>query len=206
MSSDDRVFYQVFAQCDYACFNDLTNVSLIIDCGANVGYTSAYFLSRHPKASVIAVEPDQANFELLEQNLSLFHSRFRVVQKGIWSYACDLTVVRPRPGDRNEWGVQVRETRDGEQPDVSAVDIQTLLRESGHSRISILKIDIEGSEAELLRHGCDWLDLVDNLAIELHGADCERLFCNGRRRKGLSNFALRRADRMQNTVPEVVLF
>jgi FkbM family methyltransferase len=173
-SSDGKVFYQVFANREYACFDNLTNVGLIIDCGANVGYTAAYFMSRHPRAELIAVEPDEQNFRMMTQNLAPFGDRVRLVRAGIWSRLCGLALVPTREG--NEWGVQVREAADAEIPDVTAVDIPTLLRESGHSRISILKIDVEGSEAVIFNGNCDWLDAIDHLAIELHGSECESTF------------------------------
>lgn len=173
-TSDHKVFYQVFASLEYACFDDLPDVGLIIDCGANVGYTAAYFLSRHHRATAIAVEPDQANFDLLVRNLSPFGDRARTVRAGVWPHSCELVVSVAAEG--NEWGVQVREVAFGERPSLPAVDIPTLLRGSGYSRISILKIDIEGSEAALLRGNCDWLESVDHLAIELHGSECEALF------------------------------
>ena len=48
---------------------------------------------------------------------------------------------------------------------------------SGHERVSVLKIDIEGAERELFSVGVnEWLDRVDNIAIELHGEDCAKLF------------------------------
>ena len=64
----------------------------------------------------------------------------------------------------------MRECLPGEGSDIRAIDIPSLLAESGKGRISILKIDIEGSESVLLSapdvH--DWLARVDCLAIELH--------------------------------------
>src|SRR5437763_12648309 len=45
-TSDGKVFYQVFARLEYSCVDERKDVKLIIDCGANVRYSSAYFLSR----------------------------------------------------------------------------------------------------------------------------------------------------------------
>ncbi len=53
----------------------------------------------------------------------------------------------------------------------------SLLRESGFEKIDILKIDIEGAERELFADNPSvWLDRVENLFIELHGEEAERIF------------------------------
>ncbi len=49
------------------------------------------------------------------------------------------------------------------------LDISSLISGSGHDRISILKIDIEGAEAVLFRENYElWLGFVDHIVIELH--------------------------------------
>lgn len=68
-TSDQGVFNQIFVQRACQCLDDVASADLIVDCGANVGYSSAYFLSRFPGATVIAVEPDAQNFAALEWNL-----------------------------------------------------------------------------------------------------------------------------------------
>lgn len=176
-ASDGKVFYQIFARLEYSCLDDATNVSLVIDCGANVGYSSAYFLSRFPNAKLIAVEPDPDNFKMVQRNLKPFGSRVRMIQSGIWSHSCGLVISEEKYGDGREWAIQVRETKPGETPQMMAVDIGTLLRESGKSRISILKIDIERAEAVVFASNFEsWIDKVDNLVIELHDEECQRIF------------------------------
>ena len=40
-----------------------------------------------------------------------------------------------------------------------------------------MKIDIEGAEIELFRHGVDeWIHNVDSIVIERHGAEAEKVF------------------------------
>jgi FkbM family methyltransferase len=183
-TSDARVFYQVFARKQYSCFDDLVGVDLILDCGANVGYASAYLLSRHRQATVVAIEPDAGNFETLTRNLSPYGSRGRAIRAGVWPRRCGLIVSEAVRGA--EWGVEVREARPDELPQLSAVDIESLMSDAGRSRISILKIDIEGSERALFSGECSWLDRVDNLAIEFHGADCEQIFMDAVRGRGFN--------------------
>jgi hypothetical protein len=42
-SSDLHVFRQIFVEREYGCLDDLADVRLIIDCGANAGYSSGSF-------------------------------------------------------------------------------------------------------------------------------------------------------------------
>src|ERR1041385_3761622 len=67
-SSDWEVFIQIFVNQEYRCVEDIHDPELIIDCGANVGYASLYFLTKFPRAHIIAIEPDRANFDMLLRN------------------------------------------------------------------------------------------------------------------------------------------
>src|SRR5258708_3201242 len=49
-SSDFRVFQQVFFARQYSCLDSVNEPELILDCGANTGYTATYFLTRFPEA------------------------------------------------------------------------------------------------------------------------------------------------------------
>lgn len=167
-TTDVEVFRQIFVEREYSCLDDLREVGLVLDCGANVGYSSAYFLSRWPDAEVIAVEPDPGNFEMLRENLAPYGARAKPVRAGIWSHPCELRLAEAEYRGGGEWARQVRECAPGERGEISAVDIPSLLEGSGHDRISVLKIDIEGAEAVVFGGRCDWLDRVDNLVIELH--------------------------------------
>jgi FkbM family methyltransferase len=173
-SSDRAVFRQIFIKREYRCLDHVQNASLILDCGANCGYSAAYFLSRYPQSFVVAVEPDAGNVQALKNNLEPYPGRYRVVQGGIWPRAAGLVVEGNSDfGDGRDWARAVREARDGEIPDVQATSIGQLLLQSGFERISILKIDIEGSERMVFGEGAlDWIDRVDNMVIELHGEAC----------------------------------
>ena len=169
-SSDFDVFRQIFLEREYSCLDDVSSVGLVIDCGANVGYSSAYFLSRFPDCKVVAVEPDQKNFEVLRLNLLPYGSRAVMYQAAVWSHVTELTMSESSSSDGYEWGRQVRECRSMENvPKLPTVDIGGLLRDAGFSRISILKVDIEGAEAVVFADDhASWLDHVDNLVIEIH--------------------------------------
>lgn len=176
-TSDIDVFKHIFVLREYADFDDLIDPGLIVDCGANVGMSTAYFLSRFPKAQVIAVEPDPGNYQQLLHNTRPYATRLHAVQAGVWSHSVGLKFFENEQGDGRAWAVSVAEAGPGEEAALQAVGIDKLIAESGQDRISLLKIDIEGSELALFSQGDpSWLGRVDNLVIELHGQACERAF------------------------------
>ena len=176
-TSDIDVFKHIYVLREYACFDDLADPGLIVDCGANVGMSTAYFLARFPNAKVIAVEPDPGNYQQLLHNTRPYGHRLHAVQAGVWPKSVGLKFVEDAFGDGRAWAVSVAEAGPGEQADIQAVSLGALLDGSGYERVSLLKIDIEGSEQALFSEGVEpWLGRVDNLVIELHGRACERVF------------------------------
>ena len=93
-SSDMDVFHQIFQFDEYACVRNISSPRLILDLGANVGYSSAYLLSCFPGATVVAVEPDPGNFELCRRNLAPYGDRAKLVPGAAWSSGS------PNPGIR----------------------------------------------------------------------------------------------------------
>ncbi|AFY95600.1 FkbM family methyltransferase [Chamaesiphon minutus] len=178
-TSDLSVFGQIFLEREYSCLDDLSDVELIIDCGANVGYSSAYLLTRFPKSRVICIEPDSSNFKILEKNLAPYKERVKLINSGVWSHQTGLKILETPGLEWNAWAVQVRECNAGEVPEMQATDVGTLLKESGSDKISILKMDIEGAEAVVFAKNYEsWLPFVDNIAIEIHGSKASDIVLN----------------------------
>lgn len=176
-TSDIDVFKHIYVIREYACLDWLENPELIIDCGANAGFSTSYFLSRFPGAKVVAVEPDPGNFEALRNNTAWSGERCDAVQAGVWSKCCGLMFSEEPFGDGREWAVSVREAGPNESPAVKAVDVASLIERSGLERVSLLKIDIEGSEAAVFDGSHrQWIDQVDHIIIELHGDSCSKIY------------------------------
>jgi hypothetical protein len=62
-TSDINVFVHVFRWGEYA-WEFAVSPRVIVDAGAYIGLCTAYFAMRYPAAKIIAIEPDEANFEL----------------------------------------------------------------------------------------------------------------------------------------------
>lgn len=159
----------MFVHREYACLDALTNVRTIIDCGANVGYSTAYLLTRFPQATVMSVEPDHANFELLKRNTAAYGKRVQLIESAVWSHPAILRMAPVQSyRDGREWSRQVCECAPGEIG-FTAWDLNQLIEKSGSPRVDLLKIDIEGAEAVVFTGNYQaWLPRVDTVVIELH--------------------------------------
>jgi FkbM family methyltransferase len=175
-TSDLFVFYQIFRHREYRCLDSVKDARLIIDCGANVGYSAVYFLSRFPHARLVAIEPDPGNFAALQRNLVPYGARVTAVNTAIWSHPTWLSLSAESSGHGREWGRTVREASPGEPGAFEATDIASIFASACAERISILKIDVEGTERQIFSVPTPWMSRVDNLVIELHGKDCEAAF------------------------------
>jgi FkbM family methyltransferase len=175
-TSDLDVYRQIFVHREYRCLDAVRDAALVVDCGANVGYSAAYFLSRFPAATVVAIEPDPGNFAQMQRNLAPYGARVLGLRTALWSHPARLVISSESWGDNKEWARTVRDALPGESGGMEAVDVETLLARRGRQRISILKIDIEGAEKVVFGAPCPWLRDVDNLVIELHTRECEAVF------------------------------
>lgn len=132
----------------------------IIDCGANIGMSVIDFKTRHPDAVITAFEPDPGLFAALSQNIASFgFSDVTLHQKAVWIHNETLTFHR-------EGGASGRIAHAGDNnlTQVGAMRLRDLL----HEPIAFLKIDVEGSELELLEDCRDRLSQVERLFVEYH--------------------------------------
>ena len=104
-TSDIPTFYQCIYHAEYD-LNLAKEPQVIIDLGANIGLTSVFFKTKYPNAKVIAVEPEQFNFELLKKNTASFNNMI-LYHSGIWNKSTYLEVIDTGQG---HYGFIVKET------------------------------------------------------------------------------------------------
>lgn len=116
---------------------------VIVDFGANIGVSAAYFLSRNPRARVYGFEPVKDTFAKLKANLAPFGDRCELRNVAVMH---DSGVVSfcVEPTGRC-CGFDCADGEPQQFPCVSATEILTAILEK-HARIDILKIDVEGAE------------------------------------------------------------
>ncbi len=164
-SSDVWTYEKIFISREYDLPAVETDPRIIIDVGANVGYASVYFAERYPHARIIAVEPEEGNFALLQRNTAPYKN-VTTVRAALWPHSA--TVAIDNPGDAS-WAFRIREPEHASSGAVRGISMLELLDEYDISTIDLLKIDIEGAEKEVFQPGCEaWLAKTRVLVAELH--------------------------------------
>ncbi|MDP6526596.1 MAG: FkbM family methyltransferase [Kiritimatiellia bacterium] len=172
-TTDRAAFSQVFIEDQYGCVDPRQQPRSVVDCGANAGYASAYFLSRFPGSRLVAVEPDESNYALLEKNLRPYADCVTLLRAAVWSRPANLMMF----GENGAWLRRARECVQGETPDVAGVEMESLVSKSGSEGVDVLKIDVEGAETDIFRADCGgWLPEVSMIAIELHDEESKEVF------------------------------
>lgn len=151
-SSDMHVFDQIFLFEEYSCLKELKEPLLVVDLGANVGFSAAYFLIAFPKARIVAVEPDKANVALCRANLARYGDRALVVHGAAWSRCTKLKLIKGELGDDREWSFQVEEVIEGSaaEAEVEAWDVASLIGMTEIDRVDILKSTSNVGSRQLL--------------------------------------------------------
>lgn len=144
----------------------------IIDGGANIGLTTLYLKRFYPNASVLAVEPNPANFSVLKKNIESNElTNCALLQCGLWSENAYLEGAHELPGD--EWGFSVKKQETLTGVGIDGRTILSILSEHGWSRIDYLKLDIEGAEEEIFKNPetyDSFMKVTRAISIEPHSA------------------------------------
>ena len=139
---------------------------LIVDAGANIGASSVVFAAMVSDAKVVAIEPELENFKLLELNIEGL--RIEAMHAALSSASGFARVVDPGEG---HWGYRT-ESVDGKietENTVPRVTIDDIYRENTAQCFPfIVKIDIEGGEADLFSANTGWVARTPLLIVELH--------------------------------------
>jgi FkbM family methyltransferase len=138
--------------------------AVIVDAGAYIGDTSAYFLSRFPASRIIALEPNTDSFPLASRNLEPYGKQVSLLPAALWSETTTVCFA----------GSQTGAAISASGSEVPTITMPALMEEFGLDFIDLLKLDIEGAEAQVIPTGLGgWLEKVGMILLETHGADIE---------------------------------
>lgn len=136
---------------------------VIFDLGSNIGLSMLDFRLLYPDATIYGFEPDPTAFELLTRNT---HGDPRAVIHKVAVASEDRTATLY--SSQETWASSLTRTRPFQRPvEVATRSLDSLMRELAVEHIDLLKMDIEGSEADVL-DGFAGIDRVSWMVGELH--------------------------------------
>ncbi|MCP5305369.1 MAG: FkbM family methyltransferase [Chromatiaceae bacterium] len=177
--ADHATFWQciVMQQYDFSIFPQAENIALqykatlaagqkplIIDCGANIGLSTIWLANRYPLATICSVEPDEANFSLLQSNSSHLKERSICLRGGIWPRPSKLTIINPEAGAA---AFRVEELPVESDGGIRGYTIDEICTLAGNENPLYVKIDIEGAQAALFASNTEWVARTWLISLEL---------------------------------------
>lgn len=161
------------------------DIRLIVDFGANIGFSLLYFLHAYRHCNIIAYEPNPRSAVQAERNLKLDGNRNRVK---LYTKAAGAKTRAMYLTDYGA-GSALTVTKSSNTIAVEVEDIFPLLL---GKRIDILKMDIEGGEYEILEDSrFDQLE-IRNIVMEWHsrgGGKEDKHWCERRLQEAGFNIA-----------------
>jgi FkbM family methyltransferase len=156
---DDWIFNEVYNENIYE-IEQFNKDDIVVDIGAHSGYFTKLCLDKGCQ-QIHCFEPEENNFQTLLENLSSYQN-FQPYQLAVYKEmgTCDFCIV---PG-RNT-GLHSLYDRGGIHTQVNCVSLDDIL--SRLEKVSLLKIDTEGSEFEILMNS-KLLNKVNRIVGEYH--------------------------------------
>lgn len=140
---------------------NLQSPKYILDCGAHIGLSVIYLKKQFHDTEIVAFEPDEKNFDLLQKNLALQKiTGVNLQKKAVWVNNEDLKFSAG-----NSMSSKISEEVADQTVTVKACRLKDFLTRE----VDFLKLDIEGAEFKVLEDIREELHFIKNLFIEYHG-------------------------------------
>lgn len=160
-SSDLDVFQQHFVRRELLDIPFDRQVRTVIDLGANIGISVEVFRQLFPNARIVAVELEQRNSELCRANHQ-HDGLVSVLYGAIWPRSGWVSVENVSEG---EWAYRAGASTAGIGGSVPAFTYCQILEMHGLESVDVLKMDIEGAEADVLEAA--WSDIFRTTAVSV---------------------------------------
>jgi FkbM family methyltransferase len=132
---------------------------VIVDAGANVGYSALYFARLFPDARILAVEPDPESFAVLTRH-ARGAANVTPIHAALWSHNQGL---RLRTSDAGSWS-----TYAAEGSGTPSIRLDDLMASIPNARPLVIKLDIEGAEREVVESCPDIFAEAKCVLVEPH--------------------------------------
>lgn len=171
--ADQSVFNEIFRLGEYRAAEEAVRGATdpIIDVGAHAGFFTLYCESLNPKAKIFAVEPEPENFLALKKHLKENKiTNVKAIQAALAGQSGQRSLLIS-PDSHNHRLAEIGDN-DGQKIEVIAYSFADFIKNNKIEKISLLKMDIEGGEFEIVKSlSARDLSVVKFLILEYHSKE-----------------------------------
>lgn len=134
---------------------------IIMDVGANVGYSAIYFAEKFPQATVLAIEAHKETYDLMLRNTEGIRN-IVPLNVAVWNH--ENGVDFNSSSELGSWAGRI----DGDQGIVPSMLLRNTFTEIPNARPLIIKLDVEGAEKEIAEEAHDLMTNAPCILVEPH--------------------------------------
>lgn len=164
------VYKEIFVEECYRWWKE-AKPNTIVDLGANIGLASMYYRAQYPEAKIVCVEASPVTAQKLKQNLQR-DGRIRIESVAVAGSAGHVEMwIDANSAAQLNSSITGRDTgaaySNFHSVVVEAKTLDSLIPE----HVDLMKVDIEGSEYDVLRAACVQPERVAAIVVEVHDLD-----------------------------------
>lgn len=147
------------------------DAKLIVDVGCNAGLSTGLFAEAWPQAKVVGIEMDPEAAQRARNNVASFGDRVVIINQAVGFPERTQHAIFPRASAVNHLeGYYPDNTDFCRQFDVEVKTLDYALKLAGveKKQIDFMKIDVEGSEWEIMFDGGKWPEKTKIIVVEIH--------------------------------------
>ncbi|MFA6528604.1 MAG: FkbM family methyltransferase [Candidatus Gracilibacteria bacterium] len=143
--ADQSVMREIFKFGEYRIAEPtIKTAKIIIDAGAHAGFFTMYARALNKTAKIIAIEPEKANIEALEHHLKTNPiTGVKIIKKAL----ANKTEKRDFFISKDSHNHSFTQTHNSTPTEVDSINLRDIIKQD---KISLLKMDIEGAEEEII--------------------------------------------------------
>lgn len=177
--SEIRLYEQIFVE-EVFSFKEIStkikkNCPVIFDLGANCGFFSFYALDFFPGGNIHAFEPQRSLLKKFQKTIhrNSLSNRITLNQCAVGRTAGEMEFFENRsPISASLIREKVSSRSIRKKYPVQVTNLDIYAKENSISSVDILKIDVEGSELDVVQGGKEVLDQVKVVFVEVHPPFC----------------------------------
>lgn len=151
---------------DFYKFNSENKKPVIIDCGANIGLSVLYFKHTHPEAVIYAFEPDTKNYNYLAENVKSYGwEKCVFIYKQLVSDTAGFEYFEELGNAGSK--IVSENAQNNNTTKIEKIRLKDFLTEL-NCKIDFLKLDIEGSEFDVIPDLKELYPIIQKMYIEFH--------------------------------------